>query len=110
MYTSLLEGCGLILPEDPGDRHVWHIYALRVPAGRRDALKDFLAERGVGTGIHYPVPIHLQTAAQWLGDRAGELPVTERVAQEVLSLPMYPELTDDQVAYVADAVKAFMRT
>ena len=109
LYTSLLGDCGVATPEDAGDRHVWHIYAIRVPGGRRDALKDFLWERGIGTGIHYPVPIHLQDAARFLGYREGELPVTERVANEVLSLPMYPELTDEQVGYVADAVKAFMR-
>lgn len=108
-YNELLRDAGVITPEEPGDRHVWHIYAVRVPQGKRDAMKDFLADRGVGTGIHYPVPIHLQDAALFLGYREGELPVTERVAKEVLSLPMYPELTDEQVGYVADAVKAFMR-
>jgi dTDP-4-amino-4,6-dideoxygalactose transaminase len=109
LYTSLLRDCGVVTPEDAGDRHVWHIYALRVPGGKRDALKDFLAERGIGTGIHYPVPIHMQEAAQFLGYRKGELPVTERIADEVLSLPVYPELTDEQVGHVADAVTAFMR-
>jgi len=109
LYTSLLADCGVITPEDTGDRHVWHIYAIRVPGGRRDAMKGFLWERGIGTGIHYPVPIHMQDAARFLGYREGELPVTERVSQDVLSLPMYPELTDEQVGYVADAVKAFMK-
>jgi len=108
-YNELLRDSGVITPHDPGERHVWHIYAIRVPGGKRDALKDFLAERGVGTGIHYPVPVHLQEAAQFLGYRQGDLPVTERLAGEVLSLPMYPELTDDQVAYVAEQVTAFMR-
>src|SRR3990170_255284 len=97
LYGSLLRASGVITPEDPGERHVWHIYAIRVPDGRRDALKAFLAERGIGTGIHYPVPIHMQESAQFLGYREGELPITEKVAQEVLSLPMYPELTDEQV-------------
>ena len=110
LYTSFLRSSGVVTPEDPGDRHVWHIYAIRVPAGKRDALKDFLWERGIGTGIHYPVPIHLQDAAQFLGYREGELPVTERLAKEVLSLPMYPELTLEQVEYVAEAVTAFMRS
>ena len=109
LYGSLLRDSGVVTPEDPGERHVWHIYAIRVPDGRRDSLKDFLAERGIGTGIHYPVPIHMQESAQFLGYREGELPVTERIAGEVLSLPMYPELTDEQVGYVADGVKAFMR-
>src|SRR6266508_964493 len=109
LYNTLLSGSGVITPEDPGEIHVWHVYAIRVPDGRRDAMKDYLWERGIGTGIHYPVPIHLQDAAQFLGYRAGELPITERLAQEVLSLPMYPELTDEQAGYVADGVKAFMR-
>lgn len=77
--------------------------------GKRDALRGSLNERGIGTQIHYPVPIHMQEAAKFLGYREGELPVTERLAGEVLSLPMYPELTDDQLTYVADAVKAFAR-
>jgi dTDP-4-amino-4,6-dideoxygalactose transaminase len=72
-------------------------------------MKDFLWSRGIGTGIHYPVPIHLQDAAKFLGYREGDLPVTERIAGEILSLPMFPELTDEQVGYVADAVTAFMR-
>lgn len=110
LYTELLSGSGVTTPHDPGgERHVWHIYAIRVPDGRREALRDFLAERGIGTGIHYPVPIHLQESAKFLGYRQGELPVTERVAAEVLSLPMYPELSDEQAGYVADAVRAFMR-
>lgn len=106
-YSKLLAEF-VTVPQDPGDRHVWHVYAVRVTADKRDPLKAFLAERGVGTGIHYPVPIHMQEAAQFLGYRKGELPVTERLAGEVLSLPMYPELTDEQVGYVAENVKAFM--
>src|SRR3989338_202341 len=111
MYNELLAGVpGVTTPEDPGgDRHVWYVYAIRMAGGKRDALREALTERGIGTQIHYPIPVHLQDAAQFLGYREGELPVTERVANEVLSLPMYPELTDDQVTYVADAVKAFAR-
>ncbi|MGH2378662.1 MAG: DegT/DnrJ/EryC1/StrS family aminotransferase [Candidatus Limnocylindria bacterium] len=110
-YSSLLANVpGITTPEDPGgERHVWYVYAIRVADGKRDALRAFLTERGIGTQIHYPVPIHMQEAAKFLGYREGELPVTERVAAEVLSLPMFPELTDDQVGYVADAVKAFAR-
>lgn len=110
-YNALLANVsGITTPEDPGgERHVWYVYAIRVAGGKRDALREFLTERGIGTQIHYPVPIHLQDAAQFLGYRKGELPVTERLAGEVLSLPMYPELTDDQVGYVADAVRAFAR-
>ncbi|MGH2498835.1 MAG: DegT/DnrJ/EryC1/StrS family aminotransferase [Candidatus Limnocylindria bacterium] len=109
-YNDRLAGSGVIVPEiTSGERHVFHLYVVRVPDGRRDALRAHLSERGIGSGIHYPVPIHLQEAAQFLGYRAGELPVTERICGEVLSLPMYAELTDAQVETVAEAVRAFAR-
>ncbi len=109
-YNVLLAGSGVITPEIPaGDRHVFYAYAIRVPNGKRDAMRAHLAERGIGTQIHYPVPIHLQEAAQFLGYRKGDLPVTERVADEVLSLPMYAELTDAMAERVASEVTAFMK-
>ena len=109
-YNTLLAGSGVTTPEIPaGDRHVFYAYAIRVPNGKRDAMRAHLAERGIGTQIHYPVPIHLQQAAQFLGYRKGDLPVTERVADEVLSLPMYAELTDAQAERVAGEVIAFMK-
>ena len=110
-YNELLAGGDIITPEIPrGGRHVFYCYAIRVPGGRRDALRAFLTERGIGTQIHYPVPIHMQEAAQFLGYRKGDLPVTEKVAGEVLSLPMYAELTDAQIDRVAASVTEFMRT
>jgi len=109
-YNELFAGTDLITPEIPaGGRHVFYCYAIRVPGGRRDALRVHLAERGIGTQIHYPVPIHMQEAAQFLGYRKGDLPVTEKVAGEVLSLPMYPELTKAQIDRVATSVTEFMR-
>jgi dTDP-4-amino-4,6-dideoxygalactose transaminase len=109
-YNQLFAGTDIITPEIPaGGRHVFYCYAIRVPGGRRDALRAFLTERGIGTQIHYPVPIHMQEAAQFLGYRKGDLPVTEKVAGEVLSLPMYPELTDAQIDRVAAGVTEFMR-
>lgn len=109
-YNQLLAGTDVITPEIPGGgRHVFYCYAIRVPGGRRDALRVHLAERGIGTQIHYPVPIHMQEAAQFLGYRKGDLPVTEKVAGEVLSLPMYPELTSAQIDRVATSVTEFMR-
>jgi len=109
-YNAALAGSGVIVPEIPeGERHVFHCYVIRVQNGRRDALRAALAEAGIGTGVHYPVPIHLQEAAAFLGYRRGDMPVTERLASEVLSLPMYAELTDAQVETVAGAVKAFLR-
>jgi dTDP-4-amino-4,6-dideoxygalactose transaminase len=109
-YNALLASSGVITPEIPaGDRHVFYAYAIRVPNGKRDAMRAYLAEHGIGTQIHYPVPIHLQEAAQFLGYNKGDLPVTERVAGEVLSLPMYAELTDAMVERVASDVSAFMK-
>ena len=109
-YNELFAGTDIITPEIPaGGRHVFYCYAIRVAGGRRDALRAHLTERGIGTQIHYPVPIHMQEAAQFLGYRKGDLPVTEKVAGEVLSLPMYPELTDAQIDRVATGVTEFMR-
>jgi dTDP-4-amino-4,6-dideoxygalactose transaminase len=109
-YNDALKDSGVITPEIPaGDRHVFYAYAIRVTQGRRDDLRTYLGERGIGTQIHYPVPIHMQEAAQFLGYRKGDLPVTEKVAGEVLSLPMYAELTDAMVDRVASEVVAFMK-
>src|SRR5882762_7360913 len=109
-YNQLFAGTDIVTPEIPrGGRHVFYCYAIRVTGGRRDALRAHLTERGIGTQIHYPVPIHMQEAAQFLGYRKGDLPVTEKVAGEVLSLPMYPELTDAQIDRVATGVTEFMR-
>ena len=109
-YNDRLKASGATTPEIPeGGRHVFHVYAIRVAAAKRDALRQYLSERGIGTGVHYPVPIHLQEASAFLGYRQGDFPVTERIAGEVVSLPMYAELTDAQVDTVASAVTEFMR-
>jgi dTDP-4-amino-4,6-dideoxygalactose transaminase len=109
-YNDRLKNSGVIAPQIPeGGRHVFHCYVIRVPNGRRDALRQYLSERGIGTGVHYPVPIHLQEASAFLGYRLGDFPVTELLASEVVSLPMYAELTDAQVDTVAAAVAEFMR-
>ncbi len=109
-YDEVLADTPLIRPDIPADgRHVFHCYVVRVPGGKRDAFRDALAADGVGTGIHYPVPIHLQEAMQFLGYRKGDFPVTERVATEVVSLPMYAELTDAQVEAVAEAARRAFR-
>jgi dTDP-4-amino-4,6-dideoxygalactose transaminase len=109
-YNDRLSSSGVIVPEIPeGGRHVFYCYVVRVPGGKRDALRQYLSDRGIGTGVHYPVPIHLQEASAFLGYRQGDFPVTERLAAEVVSLPMYAELTDSQVDTVAGAVAEFMR-
>jgi dTDP-4-amino-4,6-dideoxygalactose transaminase len=109
LYTDLLEQSDVITPvEIPGSTHVYHLYVIRVP--NRDALRTYLWEEcGVGTGIHYPVPIHLQPFYADHGYREGQFPVTEQVCGEILSLPIFPEMSDDQVAYVAEQVKVFFR-
>ena len=102
-YSRLLDGNRIGLPEliDDG-RHVYHQYVVRV--SQRDAVRQALAESGIGTGIHYPIPVHLQPACGFLGYREGDLPHTERAAREILSLPMYPELTDAQLDTVSDTL------
>ena len=111
MYDERLKNIGITVPEIPTDirRHVFYTYTIRVPGGRRDDLRKYLGDRGIGTQIHYPVPIHLQQSAEFLGYRKGDMPVTERVASEVLSLPMFAELTNEQVDRVSDSVRAFMK-
>jgi dTDP-4-amino-4,6-dideoxygalactose transaminase len=105
-YTELLSGADVITPGvRDGARHVYHLYVVR--ARQRDALLDHLRASGVMAGIHYPVPLHRQPAYLALGYGDVSLPHTERAAAEVISLPIYPELTDEQSSYVADAVCAF---
>ena len=106
LYNQLLKGSEAITPvEREGNSHIYHLYVLRVP--RRDELQAFLKERGIFTGIHYPVPNHLQPAMASLGYKPGDFPVTEQVVSEIISLPMFAELTDEEIKEVAGAVKEF---
>jgi dTDP-4-amino-4,6-dideoxygalactose transaminase len=103
-YRELLDDSGIGLPVALEDRrHVYHVYAIRV--AERDRLQEELSKRGVQTGIHYPIPVHLQPVHADLGYEAGDFPHAERLAAEELSLPMFAELTDDQVTAVAEAVR-----
>ncbi len=96
------------VPEvDEGNIHIYHQYTIRTD--KRDALNDFLNNRGIMTQVHYPIPLHLQPALSYLGYKEGDFPVAERATKEVLSLPVFPELTDDEISYVIDSVKAFFR-
>ena len=105
-YDELLAGGEVRLPTTlPGMRHVYHLYVVR--AQRRDALLEHLKARGIGAGVHYPIPLHRQPAFVSLGYGDLSLPHTERAANEVLSLPMFPELTKAQQQFVADAVRSF---
>lgn len=93
--------------ERPGCPSVWNQYTVRVSGGRRDALQRWLSERKIGSAVYYPVPLHLQECFADLGYRRGDLPVAERAADEVLSLPVYPELRSDEQRRVVEGVQAF---
>src|SRR4249919_3033986 len=102
-YNQLLAGTGIELPREmPYARHVYHLYVVR--SADRSGLQRSLQARGVQTGLHYPIPVHLQPAHSDLGYRDGQFPHSEAAAREVLSLPMYPELPMAQLEEVAGAV------
>jgi dTDP-4-amino-4,6-dideoxygalactose transaminase len=106
LYTELLTGDGIVTPvETPDATHVYHLYVIRTP--RRDALQAYLREQGIGTAIHYPVPVHLQPFYADDGFQQGQFPVTEQLCDEILSLPMFPEMTAEQVTSVVNAINAF---
>jgi len=105
-YNELLKDLPLQLP-DPGQKgeHVFHLYTIL--AEDREELRTYLKSRGVETGVYYPTPLHLQPAYADLGYRKGDFPISESACERNLSLPMYPELTDEQIHYVAEAVRNF---
>jgi dTDP-4-amino-4,6-dideoxygalactose transaminase len=106
-YDQLLGNLGVETPfVRPGVTHVYHQYTIR--SARRDELHQFLKERGIGSMIYYPLPLHLQEMYHDLGYAEGRLPVSEAVGHEVLSLPMYPELNDEQVQTIVDAIGEFL--
>jgi dTDP-4-amino-4,6-dideoxygalactose transaminase len=104
-YTRRLTGTAASAPtERPASRHVYHQYVVRVP--ERDAWRAALTEAGVQTGVHYPIPVHLQPAYADLGYSRGDFPIAEQAAAEVLSLPMFPEMTDQQIESIATVFRA----
>jgi dTDP-4-amino-4,6-dideoxygalactose transaminase len=106
LYDRLLGGAKVETPATgEGNTHVYHQYTIRT--ARRDELRSFLADQRVGSDIYYPIPLHLQPCLRDLGFAAGDFPVAERAAEEVLSLPIYPELTHEQIEYVADCIRRF---
>jgi dTDP-4-amino-4,6-dideoxygalactose transaminase len=104
-YDELLAGVSGVqaVRTAPGNEHVFHLYVVRVP--RRDDVLAKLNAEGIGAGIHYPVPVHLQGAFKHLGHKPGDFPVAERAAAEILSLPLFPEITPEQQARVVDAFR-----
>jgi dTDP-4-amino-4,6-dideoxygalactose transaminase len=102
-YQEYLAGQSVVLPgESPNTRHIYHLYVLQ--AEDRESLRDHLAQRGIETGLHYPVPLHLQEAYAFLGYHKGDFPVTEQVTQHIVSLPMHPEMSLEAADYVSTAI------
>ncbi len=109
MYNALFKRVQgyIVLPHEMSwARHVWHLYVIRTK--KRDALQKYLKEKNIYTGIHYPIPIHLQPAFSDLGYKKGDFPVTEKVSREILSLPIYPELKDTQIKYIVEKIEEFL--
>jgi len=109
LYREMLADLPLTLPpaEGEGGRSVYHLFTVRTE--KRDALAEHLGKAGVRSGVYYPSPIHLTPAFKHLGLKEGALPVSERASREVLSLPMFPELTGDEIQKVGDAVRSFYK-
>lgn len=109
LYTKLLNDIdGVVTPKVMDySNHVYHLYVIKV--NNRDGLQKSLDAKGIATGFHYPIPLHLQAAYKKYGYKLGEFPVTEKIAESIISLPMYPELTEEQIHYVTDSIKEFYR-
>lgn len=107
IYNRLLENLEVIAPyEADYAKHVYHIYGIRTK--NRDELRNFLSERGIATGIHYPIPLHLQKAYSFMEIKEGSFPISERIANEIISLPIFPELTEEQIRYIATCIEEFL--
>ena len=91
--------------EENYSKHVYYMYEIKT--SKRDELMSFLKENNIAAGIHYPMPLHLQPSLRYLGYKEGDFPVAEKAAKEILSLPMFPELTEEQIKYTAEKIKEF---
>ena len=106
LYNRLLDGTQIVTPFEPDySKSVFHLYVIL--SGERDKLQDYLWNKGIHTGLHYPLPVHLQIAYKSLGYKRGDLPVTEATADSLLSLPIYPELEDSNIEYICTSIKKF---
>ena len=107
IYDEMLEGCDAVKPvEMEYNKHVYHLYVIRVK--QRQKLMKHLNSKGIQTAIHYPTPIHLQDAYSYLGCKKGSFPIAEKCVEEILSLPMYPELKQEDIEFVAKSIKEFL--
>ncbi len=105
-YNSSLKNTPLTIPvEEKNRKHVYHLYVVR--SKERDRLQEYLHDRGICTGIHYKIPAHLQEACRHYGYKSGDFPEIEKACREILSLPIYPELKDEDINYITDAIKEF---
>jgi dTDP-4-amino-4,6-dideoxygalactose transaminase len=111
-YSTLLSSVPQVKSPTEADhiKHVYHLYVIRVEKPLRDKLQAHLNGKGISTGLHYPRPIHLQKAYAYLGYKAGDLPITENYADEILSLPMFPELKPEEIEFIVNAVKEFFQS
>jgi dTDP-4-amino-4,6-dideoxygalactose transaminase len=109
LYTEQLSGInwsGFVTPYYPEHTvPVYHLYVIR--SKERDALAGYLSDKGIATALHYPIPLHLQKAYSYLNHKTGDFPVAEKCCREILSLPIYPEITDEQIGFVCDSIRNF---
>jgi dTDP-4-amino-4,6-dideoxygalactose transaminase len=112
-YDLLKDVPFIILPKEKSyAKHVYHLFVIQVNEGgskKRDELAKYLIDNGIATGLHYPIPLHMQPCFKYLGYQKGQFPETEKLAENGLSLPMYPELNDEQIFYVCDSIRKFFR-
>jgi dTDP-4-amino-4,6-dideoxygalactose transaminase len=112
-YDRLFAGSGLVeknfvtLPQARAGRHIFNQYVIRVP--RRDELQNYLKAQEVGTEVYYPVPMHLQECFKYLGYKAGDFPESEKACTQTLAIPVYPDLTKEQLDYIADYIIGFLK-
>jgi dTDP-4-amino-4,6-dideoxygalactose transaminase len=107
LYTKLLSDILACPIEKEGTRHVYHQYTIR--SGKRNLIQDCLKENAISSVVYYPIPLHLQEALNFLGHKEGSFPVAEAAAKEVLSLPMYPELKEDDIRLTAETIRKCLK-
>lgn len=108
LYRKLLAGTPVVLPSEGANRkHVYHLFVILAPGGKRDSLQAYLAEKGINTMIHYPAPVHRQPACEKASKVPHALPVTDKLCGQILSLPMFPEITEKEVRAVAEGIQSF---
>ena len=107
LYNQQLKGVVETPIEKHYSKHAYYLYVIRTK--KRDELQSFLKQNNIGAGVHFHPPLHLQPVYTFLGHKEGSFPITEQLSKEILSLPMYPELTEPQITYIADKIKEFLK-